>query len=200
MRSAGNRHFHGVVCRELVVLVCRQSSSCDIFARFYHCAVIAYRQFHAVAIHKVGRLNGNRLLFASVVFERGFAAKRKREFTLFNRQRSRLACNRFIVLAIARKRCRYGIFVSVDLVIACVLRRHAIRQIRCFDRVRLPVIGHGFVRKDNRTHIIGRFVDSKCCCQFNGIVVRKGYGCFDGVFARVRVARCLIVRHLRARR
>ena len=181
-------------------MVRRQSSGCGIFARFYHCAVIAYRQFHAVAIHKVGRLRCNRLLRVAVIFERGFAVKRKRKFALFNRQRCRLVCNEFIVLAIACERCRYFIFASVNFVIARVLCGHSVGQVRCFNRVRLPVVGHSFIRKDNCTHIIGRLVDSERCRKFNGVVVCKGNGCFNGVFTCICIARCLIVRHLRARR
>ena len=106
-----------------------------------------------------------------------------------------MACNQFIVLAVARERCRYGIFASVDLVIARVLRRHAVGQIRCFNRVCLPVVGHGFVRKDNRAHIVNGFLDSQRCCQFGqvGIIaVRASERCRDRVrigidFAIVRI-------------
>ena len=188
VRSAGYRHFHGVVCRELVVLVRRQSSGSDIFARFYHFAVIAYRQLHAVAVYKVGRLDGNRLLCLAVIFECGFAVKRKREFALFNRQRCRLVCNEFIVLAIAFERCRYFIFASVDLVIARVLRGHAVGQVRRQDRMRLPVVGYGFIRKDNTTHIVNGFFDCQRCRQFGQvriIAVGAGKRCCYGIGIRV---------------
>ena len=177
VRSAGNRHFQRVVCRELVVLVRRQSSGSDIFARFYHFAVIAYRQFHAIAVYKVGRLDGNGLLSVAIIFERGFAIKRKREFALFNRQRCRLVCNQFIVLAIARERCRYFIFANVDLLIARVLCRHAVGQIRCQNRVRLPVVGYGFIRKDNCAHIVNGFFDCQRCREFGQVgVIAVGAG------------------------
>ena len=68
VRGAGNRHLYRVVCRELVVLVHGKGGGCDIFASFNHFAVIAYRQFHAVAVYKVGCLDGNRLLRVTVVF------------------------------------------------------------------------------------------------------------------------------------
>ena len=199
VRSAGNRHFHRVVCRELVVLVRRQSSGSDIFARFYHCAVIAYRQFHAVAVHKVGRLDGNRLLCLAVIFECGFAIKRKREFALFNRQRCRLICNQFIVLAIAFERCRYGIFASVDLLIARVFGSHAVGQVRCQDRVRLPVIGYGFIFKDNRAHIVKGFLDSQRCrlaCNRLVVCAIAFERCRYFIFASVNLLiACVLCRH-----
>ena len=119
---------------------------------------------------------------------------------LVDGQRCRFAFNRLIVCAIARERCLYFIFASVDLIIARVLRGHAVGQIRCRDRVAFAVVGHSFIRKDNTAHIISRLVDSERCRQFNGVVVCKSNGCFNRVFARVRVDCCLIVGHLRARR
>ena len=132
-------------------------------------------------------------LLVTVIYKRSGILGRFRYACFIDSKRCCFVRDRLVVCAIARERCRYHIFVGVGLIIARVFNGHPVGQIRCRDRMTFAVIGHGFVRKDNATHIISSLIDFKRCRQLQIFVVFLDYGCRNGIFARVSICICLVI-------
>ena len=180
----------------VVVRVFRERCRNRVFARVRVARFFVVRNGHAVG----ERSRNSKRFFRAVVgvfrTRKGYARYR----CFVDSERCRLVGDCVVIRAIAREFCRYRVRIGVDFSVILPIHGNTVRQARCRYEMRLPVIGRFGIFKANTRHIVGCLVDSERCRKFNGVVVCKGNRCFNGVFTCICVARCLIVRHLRARR